>query len=172
MSALLPLIRQDSYVIRSAVASRKDLSPEVARKLFEFCGNGETPILLALNPATPQDVLREIAKIGNLNSLAAVAKNPSAPADTLALLAGDDESTVRCDAGQNPSTPAAVLDCLGEDHVSLVRLAVARNKSMTPERWRSMVLNETEADVLHSLTYFIKERVPAPKWAQPGESRT
>ena len=59
----------------------------------------------ARNPATPADVLTELAKDSDYDVRSNAAGNPNTPADVLTELAKDSDYDVRMNAAGNPNTP-------------------------------------------------------------------
>ena len=87
----------------------------------------------ARNPATPADVLTELAKDNNCDVRCFVAENPSTSADVLTELAKDSYWCVRSYAAGNPNTPVDVLTELAKDNNCDVRCFVAENPSTSAD---------------------------------------
>ena len=81
----------------------------------------------ARNPATPADVLTELAKDSDCVVHRSAARNPATPADVLTELAKDSDWHVRSYAAGNPNTPVDVLTELAKDSDCIVRSYAARN---------------------------------------------
>jgi len=89
---------------------------------------------VALNPNTPEDVLRKLAKSKEFGIFVwkAVAENPNTPVDVLILLAQNEDWRVREEVAWNKNTPAEVLKKLANDTSWGVRHTVTMNPN-TPE---------------------------------------
>ena len=81
----------------------------------------------ARNPATPADVLTELAKDSDYDVRSNAARNPATPVDVLMELAKDSDWHVRRSAAGNPNTPVDVLTELAKDSDCIVRSYAARN---------------------------------------------
>ena len=84
----------------------------------------------AENPATPSEVLKELAKDSDWYVRRYAAGNPNIPADVLTELAKDSDSVVRKNAAGNPNIPADVLTELAKDSDCIVRRYAAGNPNM------------------------------------------
>lgn len=82
---------------------------------------------LALDPRTPEWLLRQLALHPRYEVRCRTAANPSCPDDTLQHLANDPEVEVRWGVAVNPSAPTSVLDIISTDPEIEVRKDVARH---------------------------------------------
>jgi len=82
---------------------------------------------LALNPSTPGDVLRELAKDENWIVRMRVAYNPNTPITILRELTKDKVESIRWSVVQNPNTPSAMLRDLLMDNNIMFRWKCALN---------------------------------------------
>ena len=87
----------------------------------------ELMLLIAANPATPEQILKQLATEDDPLLLEQIAENPSAPALTLANLAGHANERVRMAVSHNPKTPIEIIDTLICDISADVRYALASN---------------------------------------------
>jgi len=81
----------------------------------------EEKLDLALNPYTPEDVLRALAQDENGGVRGSVAENPSTPLDILRALAKDPSDWVRYYVAKNPKASSKILVTLFEYEKSLMK---------------------------------------------------
>ena len=140
-----PLI--DAY---SSVRHNEQINSDWRRQILHFAtlNKGATPEYLsylakhlsdasnlmpvvALNPNTPEDVLRRCAQIPDCQAL--LAQNPSTPQDILTRLAASENSGVRGHTAANPNTPRDVVTRLANDPESWIRTWATNNLKQHPQ---------------------------------------
>ncbi len=89
--------------------------------------------VVAGNPNTPEQVLRQLAQDKVSVIRRHVAENPHTPSDILRHLANDSDSDVRLAVAENTNTPNETLTRLAADQNVDVRYGVAENANM-PEK--------------------------------------
>lgn len=152
------LARTGGPWVLSKIADSKNAPPEalrivgeqVARRLSdEWTGDEDSfdasdvdDVLqgLADNPATPSEVLAEVARLNRARVPSergdydeALARNAATPAALLVELARSDDDDVREAVASHPHTPAQVLESLAADSDWSVREAVAKRTEVSPE---------------------------------------
>ena len=95
--------------------------------------NDESDLLpvIAVNPNTPEPVLRRCAQIPSCAGL--LAQNPTTPPDVLTQLAASSDSGVRGHTAANPSTPRDIVVRLSNDSESWIRSWAADNLKKRPQ---------------------------------------
>ena len=104
-------------------------------------------ISAARNPATPADVLTELAKDSDCIVRRNAAGNPNTSADVLTELAKDSYCIVRSYAAGNPNTSADVLTELAKDSDCDVRRNAAGNPNTPGYEPQNMEFTVTETYV-------------------------
>lgn len=129
----------DAYT-RRAVASNRNIPPELSVHLFRKKDDRHLVGLLAQNPSTPESVLTEIVEDiekGETWALAAaedIAQNPELPprlAERLYRIEGTSNGVQEILAG-NRNTPVELLAKLAESSDAYVRMFVAENPNTSP----------------------------------------
>lgn len=88
---------------------------------------------LASNPATPVDVLLELARHDDISIRRAVCSNPTSPLSVLSVLAEDEKWNVRWCVPLQPNVSKALLIILAGDESADVRRSVAQSEAPPPE---------------------------------------
>lgn len=120
-------------LVRADVSGNPKVSEATLRSLWEegkaLAAKGDYGIDegLAINPATPADVLAELATVPNQYARSDVARNPRTPVEALGRLANDPDPGVREWVARNPHTPVEVLGRLANDPDRQVRSGLAMN---------------------------------------------
>ena len=84
-------------------------------------------LCVALNPETPQNLLRVLSQSDEWTIRRGVAQNPSAPASILAALSRDGDEDVRASVAGNGNAPISVLEHLAGDADAKLLEAVIGN---------------------------------------------
>jgi DNA-directed RNA polymerase subunit RPC12/RpoP len=116
---------------------------------FDVSDAGDVLEALAENPATPAEVLVEVARLNGARVPSdredvdeALAKHPNAPPALLGELARSEDDSARQAVAENRRTPAAVLESLAADAEWGVREAVARRVEVSPETLKRLASDE------------------------------
>jgi hypothetical protein len=95
---------------------------------------------MALNPRSPVDVLRKLARDEHVDVRRSVAGNTSIPADILSELAKDKDPSVRESIARNPKTPTTTLRQLIKEPNMIAQ--VARNGGLSVDMLGSLAASE------------------------------
>lgn len=87
-------------------------------------------LVLAGNPHSSPEVLRQLASDPSERVRSRVAENPNVPPSVLQTLAKDESADVRLCAADNPHLPEAALKELANDPSEDVRLGLSANRKM------------------------------------------
>jgi HEAT repeat protein len=104
--------------------------------------NRQVREIVASNPNTPADVLKRLAREGNLATRRAVAENPRTPREVLNLLAIDSDPEVRLAVAENKLVGMEALVLLIKDAHVDVRYGVAENHQMPDEILYALAMDE------------------------------
>jgi len=111
--------------------------------------------VLAKNPSTPIDVLRELAKDTTFAIRQQVAFNPNTPEDTLRYLENDNFNDVRAYVARNYNTPDDLLLKMAKDPAYEVKWSVAKNIKSSGKIL--VTLFEHEKNLKKTNRYIIRE---------------
>jgi DNA-directed RNA polymerase subunit RPC12/RpoP len=161
------LVSTGSSWILERIAGRANAPPQVLRTVMQavadrlsddFEGDAETFDLsdvddifeaLAENPATPADVLAQVARLNESRVPSErgdhderLAKHPNAPAALLAELARSEDASAREAVAQHRHTSAEVLESLAADPEADVRAEVAKRPELSPETLKRLGRDE------------------------------
>jgi len=180
--------RHGDPAVRSNLASRTDLPPEVLRSLardrdawvaWVVARNPTTPEkvlvrlarsrrhtlmsrIVAQNPALTEELIDALVRDDDFGVRRQLARNARVPARFLTLLATDPDYMVRWSVGANPNTPADSLAVLARDEEMAVRLVVASNPVTESDELSRLAWDEAP-DVRREVAR--NSRTPAPALA-------
>ena len=144
--ALGAMMRHRSYNIRVRASSHPSAPPDALAAFAADPDNDDFLIeCLAMNPATPTEVLARLAAHPALGVRGQVAGNPATPPEVLADLAAEtgNRYVVRDRVASNPATPPEVLADLAKAHSREPRRRVALNPSTPTEILDRLILHKT-----------------------------
>lgn len=118
--------------VRRAAARRADATPQMLRQLASKDARWDVRRYVAANPATPPDLLRQLA-YGDPAVRAAVAANPNTAPELLETLAHDISEYVRFEVAGNPSAPQAVVASLAKRRSPWIRGRAVGNPALGAE---------------------------------------
>lgn len=135
----LAMIALSGYGYREhqlGVASNNNIAPERLRTLYHsrFASlDGQVAKRLAVNTATPVDVLQQLAVHDDINVRARVCRHPATPLSVLSVFANGEEQPLRSCVPMHSNASTALLAQLAGDESTNVRQAVAQNPATPPE---------------------------------------
>jgi hypothetical protein len=130
--AISLIARSDDVYVLGDVAMNPATPVPLLRELAERYDSYLIRWGLAFNPSTPDDILESLASGENADDRTLqrqLAQNEAAPGSVLARLATHADPSVRRAVARNPATPVASLLQLVEDAVEEVRFYLAINEA-------------------------------------------
>lgn len=128
---LIRLIRAGKGGSRIAIAEDPATPADVLAELAVDTPE-EVRTKVAANPSTPVETLVGLAEDESARVCCRVAANPSTPHTSLVDLCTHDDQFVRAEVADNPSSPASALRSLSRDSQPIIRMKVAQNPSVPP----------------------------------------
>lgn len=131
----------ENMYLRWVVAEQPSTSPELLKEL-SFDRNGNVRRAVAENYSTPADVLESLATDKRLDVRRGVAKNLSTPISIITMLATDKNRHLRQLVASNPSASATILAKLAMDSDASVRQNVATHPSTSVTALKVLAADE------------------------------
>lgn len=127
---------------------------------------------LAVNPATPPEILEQLAIGGSAALLERIAEHPQATRPLLTVLATHAHAEVRSAVADNSNTPEEIVLALARDECADVRFAIAEN-ARTPVPILGLLADDENPYVAHraksTLTRLSRETGQLVRMTPPPE---
>ena len=148
-------IWEEPYDIRMAAAKNWEASPRTLMRLAEHEYDYSILGQVAINPNTPVEALKLLAKSPFAGVRAYVAKNPNTPSELLVRMYNKEAVTSTaplCAIAANQNTPPKILAKLADHFDEIVRSNVAKNPNI-PENALDKLSNDVMFAVQEAATY-------------------